>query len=225
MIYITGDTHIPTDIHKLSSKSFPEQKQLTKDDFVIICGDFGGVWNGSREEQYWIKWLKSKSFTTLFADGNHENFDMLSQLPQTAFCGGCVHRVSDGIYHLMRGEIYTIDSKRIFTFGGAESHDRKSRTEHKNWWNDELPDEKEILHANKRLEQAGWNVDYVITHCAPASIQQKIAPSYAENELTAFLETVKSRLTYQRWYFGHYHLDREFDRLHTCVFQKVIPLI
>ena len=42
MIYITGDTHIPTDVGKLSSKRFPEQKNLTKNDYVIICGDFGG---------------------------------------------------------------------------------------------------------------------------------------------------------------------------------------
>ncbi len=81
MIYITGDTHIPADIQKLSAKRFSEQKEMTKSDYVIICGDFGGVWDGSNEEKYWIKWLKSKNFTTLFIDGNHENFDMLFNLP------------------------------------------------------------------------------------------------------------------------------------------------
>ena len=50
MIYITGDTHIPVDIQKLSTKRFPEQKEMTKSDYVIICGDFGGVWDGSNEE-------------------------------------------------------------------------------------------------------------------------------------------------------------------------------
>ena len=44
MIYVTGDTHIPIDIHKLDDDAFMEQKNLTKDDYVIICGDFGGVW-------------------------------------------------------------------------------------------------------------------------------------------------------------------------------------
>ena len=61
MIYITGDTHIPVDIGKLSAKRFPQQKEMTKSDYVIICGDFGGVWDGSNEEKYWIKWLKSKT--------------------------------------------------------------------------------------------------------------------------------------------------------------------
>ena len=44
MIYITGDTHIPYDVTKLTTKAFPEQKKLTKNDYVLICGDFGGVW-------------------------------------------------------------------------------------------------------------------------------------------------------------------------------------
>ena len=64
MIYITGDTHIPSDIGKLSAKRFREQKNLSKNDYLIICGDFGGVWDGSNEEKYWLKWLRDKSFTT-----------------------------------------------------------------------------------------------------------------------------------------------------------------
>ena len=39
MIYVTGDTH--ADFRRFSTREFPEQKELTKDDFVIICGDFG----------------------------------------------------------------------------------------------------------------------------------------------------------------------------------------
>lgn len=112
MIYITGDTHIPVDIQKLAVKRFPEQKEMTKNDYVIICGDFGGVWDGSNEEKYWIKWLKNKNFATLFIDGNHENFDMLYSLPTVDFCGGTAHKVDNGIYHLIRGEIYTIDGKK-----------------------------------------------------------------------------------------------------------------
>lgn len=40
MIYITGDTH--AEFSRFSTKRFPEQKEMTKDDYVIICGDFGG---------------------------------------------------------------------------------------------------------------------------------------------------------------------------------------
>ena len=112
MIYLTGDTHIPVDIQKLSAKRFPQQKEMTKKDYVIICGDFGGVWDGSNEEKYWIKWLKNKNFTTLFIDGNHENFDMLYSFPIVELCGGTAHKIDNGIYHLIRGEAYTIDGKK-----------------------------------------------------------------------------------------------------------------
>ena len=43
MIYITGDCH--SNFERFNTRNFPEQKEMTKDDYVIICGDFGGVWN------------------------------------------------------------------------------------------------------------------------------------------------------------------------------------
>ena len=55
-IYITGDIHASYDIEKLSSSHF-DATGLTKDDYVIICGDFGLVWNNSTSEQYWLRCL------------------------------------------------------------------------------------------------------------------------------------------------------------------------
>ena len=77
MIYVTGDTHIPIDIHKLDDDVFMEQKNLTKDDYVIICGDFGGVWGNGRGDNYYLNKLENKNFTTLWVDGNHENYTLL----------------------------------------------------------------------------------------------------------------------------------------------------
>ncbi|MBQ9308885.1 MAG: metallophosphoesterase [Clostridia bacterium] len=92
-IYVTGDTHgihpyglgsVDGFMHRLSTTVFPEQKQMTKEDYVIILGDFGGVWYTDRhssqessEERYALDWLESKPFTTLFVPGNHENYDRL----------------------------------------------------------------------------------------------------------------------------------------------------
>jgi len=75
MIYITGDCH--GDFWKLSPNVFYEQKEMTKDDYLIICGDFGGIWypEGSDNALLYEKkldWLNSLPFTTLFVDGNHE---------------------------------------------------------------------------------------------------------------------------------------------------------
>ena len=78
MIYITGDCH--ANFGRFSTDIFPEQKEMTKGDYVIICGDFGGVWDKGEEsprEKWYMNWLEDKPFTTLFVDGNHENFDRL----------------------------------------------------------------------------------------------------------------------------------------------------
>ena len=222
MIYITGDTHIPVDIQKLSTKNFPQQKELTKDDLVIICGDFGGVWDGSAEERYWIKWLKEKNFTTMFVDGNHENFDRLKEYPVAEFAGGKVHKIDDGIYHLMRGEVFTIDGKKIFVFGGASSHDKEHRKEGVSWWADEMPSEEEYLNAEENLERNGNSVDFIITHCAPTSVQRVVNINYEENKLTDFLDKVKMTTSYKQWFFGHYHKNKNVDEKHKAVFDEVI---
>ncbi len=224
MIFITGDTHIPIDIHKLSSKRFPQQKSMTKDDHLIICGDFGGVWDGSREEKYWIKWLENKNFTTLFVDGNHENFDILNDLPLEDLGGEKVHRIGDGIYHLMRGRIYKIEDQTFFTFGGASSHDKKFRTEGKNWWRAEMPNLKEFDLARKNLYEHDFQIDYVITHTAPETIQDMIASEYEKNELTKFLDEVRMQTCYKKWFFGHYHKDIRVTEKDIAVFDSIIEL-
>lgn len=116
MIFITGDTH--GDFTRFSSENFPEQKDMTKEDFVIICGDFGGVWDGSRRERYWLDWLEDKPFTTLFVSGNHENYDLLAGYPVEHWHGGKVQPIRASLLHLTRGQFFQIGGKRIFTMGG-----------------------------------------------------------------------------------------------------------
>ena len=89
MIYITGDCH--GNFERFNASIFPEQNEMTKDDYVIICGDFGGVWNKGEESKMETKvldWLDCKLFTTLFVDGNHENFDRLYAYPVEEWHGG-----------------------------------------------------------------------------------------------------------------------------------------
>lgn len=104
MIFITGDCH--GDFSRFGTKQFPEQKKLGRDDCIIICGDFGGVWDNSPRENYWLDWLNDKPWTTLWVDGNHENYEMLKALPVEVWHGGKVQRVRPNILHLMRGQIY-----------------------------------------------------------------------------------------------------------------------
>ena len=126
-IFVTGDIHGTIDIRKLTWRNF-EELELGEDDFLIICGDFGLVWcfeddEGRDKDEEWLDWLEGKPWTTLFVDGNHENFDLLSTYPVEEWNGGKVQLIRPNVIHLMRGQIYNIDGSTFFTMGGASSHD------------------------------------------------------------------------------------------------------
>lgn len=93
MIYITGDVHQSYDIRKLNTRSWPEQKNLTRNDYLIVCGDMGIVWDDSQSDRYWRNWFEDKPFTTLFVDGNHENHRLLATYPVDEWNGGKIHKI------------------------------------------------------------------------------------------------------------------------------------
>jgi len=247
MIFVTGDTH--GDYRRFSTDIFPEQKSMTKADCVIICGDFG-LWNESKEQKYWLDWLDSKSFTTLFVDGNHENFDLLNAYPVQSWQGGNVHVIRPSVIHLMRGQLFEIDGKRIFTMGGASSHDisdgileptepdykkKKAlldkqgkymyRVNRQSWWQEELPSEAEYATARSTLDSCNWNVDYIFSHCGPSSIIRIMSDGlYQPDRLTDFMEEVSQRCDFSHWFFGHYHENRHVGRKYICLYEQIIEL-
>ncbi len=246
-IFITGDTH--ADFERFKKDIFYEQAELTKNDYVIICGDFGGLWDGSPRECYWLDWLEAKLFTTLFVSGNHENYDLLSEFPVQKWHGGRVQFIRPSIVHLMRGQIYEIEGKRFFTMGGASSHDiqdgilepddpkfrQKCRVlnarnamyqvNHHSWWKEELPSEDEYQTARDNLERCGWAVDYVITHCCPTSIQEELgAGFYQADALTDFLEEIAQKCQFKYWFFGHYHDNGVIQEKFVLLYEQILRL-
>lgn len=223
-VFITGDTHGPSEIGRLA-KTFGTGGGLDKEDYLIVCGDFGLVWADRSEYNYWLRWLNRKPFTTLFVDGNHENFDMLDALPEERWHGGSVHRVNDSVLHLMRGQVFDIAGRSFFCLGGARSVDKARRVPHKSWWSQEIPSVEERSAAWAALESCGWKVDYVLTHCAASNVQYRLNPTYENDDLTRFLFEMERRLDYRRWFFGHYHEDRDIDERQTVVFNDVIEIV
>lgn len=228
---MTGDIHASYDIAKLSESCF-DTAGLTKDDYVIICGDFGLVWNNSASEQYWLRWLNARPFTTLFVDGNHEGFSLLNSLPETTWNGGAVHQVATSVLHLKRGQLFNIDGCRIFTMGGATSseYDRTHRIQGKTWFTEEIPNEQERTTALETLDAANWDCDFVITHCAPSSSAQGISEHtnrleiHPMDEYTDWLQTIQDRLTYRHWFCGHYHIDAQIQDTTTALYNRIAVL-
>ena len=233
MILVTGDIHGCADIGKLSAKVNPIQKQMTKEDYLIITGDFGLVWNNDEEDIWWRNWLDNKPYTTLFIDGNHENFDLLYEFETVDLCGGKAHKVGDSIYHLMRGEMFELQGRRFFTFGGAESHDKDYRTPGVSIWEQEMPCDEEYAHAIETLEKYDYKADFVITHCAPTDIQTEIAQllglegEYPANRLTDFLQEIQHKLEFQGWFHGHYHTDltSNIDPRVNLLFNHILQIV
>lgn len=228
MIFVTGDLHGNYDISKLSSKNWIESKCSTRDDYLIILGDFGLIWNNtqSKDEKYWLDWLNNKPYTTLFLDGNHENHVILSNYPTIKKFNGEARQIQENIFHLKRGEVYTIDNQKIFIMGGATSIDKAWRTPWISWWVDEIPTREEFHHALDNIEKHKY-VDFILSHACPESIKENFLPGIKHDlncPVEKFLDIVKEDLNYKKWYFGHYHQDKQLDNKHICLYHKIIQL-
>ena len=229
MIYLTGDTHIPIDIAKLSTVSFPEQKRMTQEDYVIVLGDFGLLWHEDKTYRHWLSWLEQKPFTILWLDGNHENHDWIGRLPVTEWHGGNVHRIADNILHLMRGQIFELSGKNFFVMGGADSIDKAHRQTGISWWPQEVPSAAEGMEALDRLHAwhaAGHRIDYVLTHTCPREIVYQMFHVHSDDPTTKLLDAVNHEVIdkIEGWYFGHWHETKDFWKYH-CLYNKVLRLL
>jgi len=243
MIFISGDCH--GEYSRFKTRSFKDQETMTKSDYVIITGDFG-YWADTPDQNWWFDWLESKSFTTLWVCGNHENYDMLNKIPVEGWNGGKIHRIRPSIIHLMRGQVFDIDDCKIFTFGGARSHDidggildrkdknfkakRKKldaeracyRVNHISWWKEEAPSLEEMNEGLENLAKHDFKIDYIITH--ECSTYTKILLSkgfYKADELSDYLQKIKDQTQFTKWYFGHYHEDLAINNKEILYYEKI----
>lgn len=166
---------------------------MTKEDIVIILGDFG-IWNGSELENYNLNWLENCPFTTLFVSGNHDNYDILDNLQTEIWKGGKVSFLRPSVIYLHRGQVFSINDKQFFAFGGASSHDindgilekgdlriktwskdplKMFRINHLSWWERELSSNEEMKEGWENLELYNC-VDYILTHSPYTSILNEL---------------------------------------------------
>jgi len=238
MVFVTGDTH--SDFSRFSSKKWRIGRWLTKNDVVIICGDFGGIWATDETLKYWnkeqrkLEWLNNKPWTTLFVDGNHENFGRLNSFPEIEKFGAPMGKISNSIFHLKRGNIYTIDDQTFFCFGGATSTDKQFRINRLSWWEEEIANKTEEDRGIDNLMNHNMRVDYVITHTAPKFLIPILTGEQSDryNDPTAaYLESIHNSIRYKRWFFGHFHDDQHIDQFtlqhidhFTLIYEKIILL-
>ncbi len=246
-IYITGDIH--GNLRRFQPEVFYEQEMLTKEDIVLVCGDLGLIWYGNEQDDESLDWLEQRPFTTAFVTGNHENYDALRKYPLEEWNGGNIRRIRPSVILLERGQIFSLGGKRFFAMGGASSHDIQDgilepddphfeqkqrdlearnamyRVNHLSWWAEELPSVEEYQTARANLDKAGWEVDYIITHCCPTTVQDELSGGfYKADALTDFLEEVSQRCRFRYHFFGHYHIDRVIREKYVLLYEQIIRL-
>ena len=220
MVYVTGDLH-----GDYSRFKRPEMKKLRAGDILLVCGDFGFIWDNSKQEQAVLKKLSEKKYTIAFVDGCHENFDLLQQYRLVRWRGGVARLIAPNIFHLQRGEIYTIENQKYFAFGGGHSQDYEYRRDTGNWWRQEQPTHDEIRRAIRNLNRNQATVDYIITHEPPASLKDCLGVDVQQRlEIHAFFEDIIKECDYKKWFFGKCHMDRFIPMKFYAVFQDVLPV-
>lgn len=212
-VFITGDKHrtfVPL-------FGLAEKNELRKTDILLIAGDAGYVWDESYI--YDINSLQ-QIFPGIiaFIDGNHENHELLNSMEVSTWNGGKVHQVGERVYHLMRGEIYSIYGNNFFTFGGARSVDKDRRKEGVSWWKEEEPSIKEMEYGKEQILNNINNIDYVITHETPLFARKYISRQKPIDEGYVFPEVLENWYNiltksdrFKKWYFGHMHVDKEIN--------------
>lgn len=223
MLFITGDTH-RTELESLRAFC-AERPELTKDDYVIIAGDFSGVWAEDTLEED-LKRFSDLPLTVLFIDGNHENFNLLNAYPVEEWQGGSVHKIKPDIIHLMRGQVFTIAGRKIFTFGGADTIIKDRLVENVSWWRGEFPTEAEFQEGIENLRKHNNAVDFVVTHsCGARALQfpavQAIPGLWKEYKETKMLTHFEQTVSFRHWYFGHFHIDAELSESYTALYHAV----
>lgn len=223
--FVTGDTHGRLDrIYNWVDKMNFNNENIN----IIIAGDAGICWRKDcvdmdtairRQEQY--------KFHLWFVCGNHENFDILDQIPRDE--NGIAH-LTNNLHYISRGSIITFNHKTILCCGGADSVDKHLRTKHISWWPQEQITEDDI---NKCLNNNLSHYDYIITHTCPLSVFKKnmsylctldLNQSEIDHTSEERLEKLVENISFNKWFFGHFHVDKQLDDKYTCLYQDFMEI-
>jgi len=236
-LFITGDTHRDLDINKLSTKKWKEQKVLTRDDILLVAGDFGLPWTLGEDatDRLLLAWYEEKPFTTIFVDGNHDNEDAIRTYPEITYLGAKCHQIRENVLHAERGEVLHIGEHKVLCMGGAMSVDIERRTPHISWWRDEEGSFLEWAHCQQSLITE--KPDIIVSHDAPESVVEAMFPEYTwiaptsstQKNFEIILREIKDGApSVKDWYFGHHHKDREVEIdgiMYHGMYQKIEEIL
>ena len=169
MIYVTADIH-GNPIERFSFKMYPELRELTKHDYMFVLGDCGVPFynpdlhfydyytkpGSEKLEHYLLNWLNDKPWTTFFIRGNHDNIDLINEMPKTKIAHADVRqmkyqdKIYDKIFYIDTPQFMYLEGKKILIIPGAESHDADYIFEYDD------PNIKTYIKYLKKKERTEW---------------------------------------------------------------------
>ncbi len=215
MIWITGDTHGSF----AWLERFCREKQTTREDVMVILGDACINYFGPGRDDVLKGMLSELPVTLLSVHGNHEmRPEHLCTYELTPWHGGQVWRepLFPALLFARDGEVYDLEGVPTLAIGGAYSVDRLRRVAlGHGWWPDEQPDEVIRARTEAALEKRDWQIGAVLSHTCPERYMPAeaflggVEQSSVDRSTERWLEGIENRLTYRRWFCGHFHIDKE----------------
>lgn len=227
MIYITGDTH--GSFQRIAK--FCDRMQTTTDDIIIILGDSGINYGGGQRDESKKAFLNSLPVTIFSIHGNHEQRPFSISTYHTSLWNNGNVYVEDEYPNILfgvDGEIYNLGGAKTLVIGGAYSIDWMYRIPGRSWWMDEQPSEAIKARVAHVLASCDWKVDVVLTHTIPLKYEptEAFLPSVdqcsVDKSTETWLDYIEEKLSYKRWYCGHYHIDKKIDKMHILFEQMLL---
>ena len=230
MIYLTGDTH--GNISRI--EKFCDKFQTSKQDIIIILGDAGFNYYLNLND-YDLK-LKAESLPITFfcIHGNHEERPQnISNYQEVIFHNGVAFQQEQfpSLYFAKDGEFYNFNKKQCLALGGAYSVDKQYRIAMGyKWYASEQPNALEKQRIEQEIAKHNYQTDIVLSHTCPYHTMPKhlflktIDQSKIDNSMELWFQEISEKLSFQHWYFGHYHADWKNNKF-QMLFENIIELV
>lgn len=224
-LYFCGDTHHSLDIDKLKPENFQVQESMTKDDVLVVLGDWGGIWYGDKRDKKILDWWESRPWTTFVLAGNHDNYAEIEKLPLVEKFGAPARKVSSSVFVAETGNIYNILGYKCLCVNGADSIDRIWRTEGIDWWSQEAITQDDVNKALISLAKVNDRVDLVLSHTGGTEVVKtlgfEIMPS--DEWLDVIMSAIHSDCEYLHL-CAHYHKDKVVNDNTKILYDDILML-
>lgn len=218
-VYMTGDTHGQFE----RVIEFCRSRDVEPENTFVILGDAGINYYGDHRDRNKKEQLATVPITFFCLHGNHE------MRPSEAlgyeiseYHGGKVWVQPEfpSILFAIDGEVYDFNGNSCIVIGGAYSVDKYYRlTRGWNWFSDEQPSEEIRAKVERVLAERNWKIDIVLSHTGPLKYEPTevflpmVDQSTVDKSTEEWLGKLEAKLDYERWYFAHYHTEKEIDKI------------